>query len=88
MPHVCGIMGFVGASNEAKARTAKASRNYTRLRDQFAEARAELYAAIIAERREDEKIEDIAARVPFRQTQVNRVLEAAGLTEKRTKPDA
>jgi len=88
MPHGCGIMDFMSASIEAKVRTAKASRNYVRLRDQFAEARTELYAAIIAERRQDEKIEDITARVPFRQTQVNRILEAAGLTEKRAKPDA
>jgi len=87
LPTRCGIMDFMSASSEAKARTAKASRNYVRLRDQFAEARAELYAAIIDERRQDEKIEDITGRVPFRQTQVNRVLEAAGLTEKRTKPE-
>lgn len=82
-PHVCGIMEFVPSSSEAKARTARASRAYTRLMTQLAEARAELAAAIIAERKEGEKIEDITARVPYRQTQVNRVLETAGLTEKR-----
>jgi hypothetical protein len=87
MPQRCGIMDSVSASSEVKARTAKAGRDYTRLRRQFADARAELAAAIVAERREGEKIEDITARVPVRQTQVNRILEAAGLTEKRTKQD-
>jgi hypothetical protein len=88
MPQVCGIMDFMGASIEAKVRTAKAGRDYTRLKEAFGKAREELYAAIIAERRQDEKIEDITARVPFRQTQVNRILEAAGLTEKRAKPES
>jgi hypothetical protein len=86
MPTWCGIMDVVSASREAKARTAKAGREYLRLKEQFGKARAELAASIVAERLENEKIEDITARVPYRQTQVNRVLEAAGLTEKRTKP--
>lgn len=86
MPHACGIMEHVSASDVAKARTAKASRNYTRLRDQFAEARKELAAAVVAERVEGEKIEDITERVPVRQATVNRFLEAAGITEKRAKP--
>ena len=81
-------MDFVGSSLEAKTRTARANRAYVRLRDQFAEARAELAAAIVAERKEGELIEDIAARVTYRQTQVNRILEAAGLTEKRAKPES
>jgi hypothetical protein len=71
-------------SAESQARLAKASRTYSRLKDQFADARSELAAAIIEERREGTLIEDITARVPYRQTQVNRILEAAGLTEKRT----
>jgi hypothetical protein len=81
-------MGFVPSSSEAKARTARANRIYSRLRDQLAEAREELAASIIAERKEGEKIEDIAGRVVWRQTQVNRVLEAAGLTEKRSPRDS
>lgn len=85
LPQVCGIMVIVGSSLEAKTRTAKANRAYVRLRDEFAKARAELAAAIVAERKEGELIEDITARVSYRQTQVNRVLEAAGLTEKRAK---
>lgn len=84
MPHACGIMLRVSASEAAKARTARASRNYVRLRDQFAEARKELAAAVVAERAEGEKIEDITERVPVRQATVNRFLEAAGVTEKRT----
>lgn len=85
-PSRYGTMGFMPTSSpEAKSRTAKASREYLRLRDEFDSARKELADAIVAERREGELIEDITARVPYRQTQVNRVLEAAGLTEKRPK---
>ena len=87
-PASCVIMDIVSSSIEAKTRTAKANRAYVRLKEQFADARAELAAAIIAERREGELIEDITARVEYRQTQVNRVLEAAGLTEKRAKPES
>jgi hypothetical protein len=86
MPEGCVIMDLM--SEAAKARTAKASRNYTRLKSQFADARKELAAAIVAERIDGEKIEDITARVPVRQTQVNRILEAAGLTEKRKREAA
>jgi len=81
-------MDCMTSSPEAKSRTARASREYLRLRDEFESARRELAAAIVAERREGELIEDITARVPYRQTQVNRVLEAAGLTEKRAKPES
>ena len=70
-------------SNETRARLAKASRTYARLQAQLKEAREELAAAIVAERKEGGLIEDITAVVPYRQTQVNRILEAAGLTEKR-----
>ena len=83
-----GTMDCMTSSPEAKSRTARASREYLRLRDEFESARRELAAAIVAERREGELIEDITARVPYRQTQVNRVLEAAGLTEKRAKPES
>jgi hypothetical protein len=72
-------------SAETNARLARANRNFVRLRDQLADARAELAAAIVAERQDGELIEDITARVTYRQTQVNRILEAAGLTEKRRK---
>jgi len=75
------MMEYVSA--ETEARLVRAARSYVRLRDQFGDARAELAAAIVAERREGTLIEDITARVPVRQTQVNRILEAAGLTEKR-----
>lgn len=70
-------------SAETKARLAKASRVYARLRPQFADARRELAEAIVAERKEGALIEDITAVVPYRQTQVNRILADAGLTEKR-----
>lgn len=70
-------------SAESRARLRKANRNYVRLKGQFADARQELAEAIIAERREGTLIEDITADVEYRQTQVNRILEAAGLTEKR-----
>lgn len=86
-PSRYGTMEIVTSTPEAKSRTAKAAREYVRLKDEFAAARAELGAAIVAERREGELIEDITGRVPYRQTQVNRVLEAAGLTEKRAKPE-
>ena len=70
-------------SAETRAHLRRANRNYVRLRDQFAEARRELAEAIVAERREGTLIEDITGDVTYRQTQVNRILEAAGLTEKR-----
>jgi hypothetical protein len=75
-------------SAETEARLAKAARAYSRLKDQFADARAELASAIVAERKEGTFIEDITAKVPYRQTQVNRILEAAGLTEKRPRPQS
>ena len=75
-------------SAETEARLARASRNYTRLRRQFGDARTELAEAIVAERIEGTKIEDITERVPWRQTQVNRTLEAAGLTEKRPRAES
>ena len=76
------MMDFM--SEVTQARLVRASRAYARLKDQFKAARVELATAIIEERREGTLIEDITARVPYRQTQVNRILEAAGLTEKRT----
>ena len=75
-------------STETRARLTRANRNFTRLRDQLADAREELASAIVAERREGVLIEDITALVTYRQTQVNRILEAAGLTEKRRRDDA
>jgi hypothetical protein len=75
-------------STETRARLTRANRNFTRLRDQLADAREELASAIVAERREGVLIEDITALVTYRQTQVNRILEAAGLTEKRRRADA
>ena len=71
-------------SAETEAHLARAARTYSRARAQMDAARAELAAAIIAERREGSLIEDITAKVPYRQTQVNRILAAAGLTEKRS----
>jgi len=82
-PQGCVIMDCM--STETQARLTRAARTYGRLRDQFRDARAELAAAIIAARREGALIEDITAKVPYRQTQVNRILEAAGLTEKRSR---
>ncbi len=72
-------------SAETQARLVRANRTYVRLREQFRDARAELAQAIIAERKEGTLIEDITGKVAYRQTQVNRILEAAGLTEKRTR---
>ncbi len=74
-------------SEETRTRLRRANRNYVRLRDQFAEARRELAEAIVDERREGTLIEDITGDVTYRQTQVNRILEAAGLTEKRPRAD-
>ena len=88
LPTWCGIMDSMGVTPEMRARLTRAGRNYTRAKEAFDAARAELVAAIIAARKEGTLIEDIAGLVPYRQTQVNRVLEAAGLTEKRAKPEA
>jgi hypothetical protein len=65
-------------------RLARANRSYERARKQMADARAELAGAVVAERLEGTTIEDITAQVSVRQGTVNRFLEAAGLTEKRT----
>jgi hypothetical protein len=88
LPAWCGIMDSMGVTPEMRARLTKAGRAYDRARKQLDDARTELVSAIIAARKEGTLIEDIAALVPYRQTQVNRVLEAAGLTEKRPKRDA
>lgn len=85
LPRWCGIMDSMGVAPETRARLTKAGRAYERAKKQFDDARTELVAAIVAARREGTLIEDIAALVPYRQTQVNRVLEAAGLTEKRSR---
>jgi hypothetical protein len=71
-------------SDATKARLREAARAYGRLKPRLDAARKELAEAIVAERLEGALIEDITAAVPYRQTQVNRILEAAGLTEKRT----
>jgi membrane protease subunit (stomatin/prohibitin family) len=59
-----------------------------RIKTQFEAARAELAEAIVAERKDGALIEDITANVTYRQTQVNRILEAAGLTEKRPRRES
>jgi hypothetical protein len=88
LPSWCGIMDSMGVTPETRARLTKAGRNYTRAKDAFDAARGELVKAIIDARKEGTLIEDIAGLVPYRQTQVNRVLEAAGMTEKRSKPES
>jgi len=81
MPGSRVIMEFM--SDETRRRLQRASRAYERARSQLEAARDELRDAIVAERKDGGLIEDITAAVPYRQTQVNRILEAAGLTEKR-----
>jgi hypothetical protein len=88
LPALCGIMDSMGVSPEMRSRLLKAGRDYTRAKDQFDKARGELVKAIVDARKDGTLIEDIAGLVPYRQTQVNRVLEAAGLTEKRAKPES
>lgn len=79
------IMDFM--SDETRARLVRANRNFARLKQQLEAARTELADAIVAERKEGALIEDITGLVIYRQTQVNRILEAAGLTEKRPRRD-
>lgn len=86
MPTRYGIMDGMSADPEIRARLLKAGRAYSRAKDAADKARADLVAEIVAARQAGALIEDIAADVPYRQTQVNRVLEKAGLTEKRAKP--
>jgi hypothetical protein len=71
-------------SDETRGRLAKATRDYNRLKD----IRKEVAAAIVAERLEGTAIEVIARMSPYKQTQVNRILKAAGLTEERPKSPA
>lgn len=87
MPTGCGIMDAMSADPEIRARLLKAGRTYSRAKDAADRARSDLVAEIVAARKAGTLIEDIAADVPYRQTQVNRVLEKAGLTEKRAKPE-
>jgi len=63
-PECCVMMDFMSA--ETEARLTRASRTYARLRPQWRDAVRELHEAIIAERQEGAKIEDITARVPVR----------------------
>ncbi len=86
IPQPCAIMDLV--SDETRTRLLRASRVFSRLKPQMDAARTELREAIIAERKEGVLIEDITALVPYRQTQVNRILEAAGLTEKRPRRES
>jgi hypothetical protein len=74
-------MDFV--SDESRRRLVRAARAYSRLKGQFEDARTELAEAIVEERKEGVLIEDITALVPYRQTQVNRIIKSAGLTEAR-----
>jgi len=85
-PCSCAIMDAM--SDETRARLARANRNFVRLRAQLDAARAELADSIVAERKEGTLIEDITGLVIYRQTQVNRILEAAGLTEKRPRRES
>jgi ribosome recycling factor len=81
MPCRCAIMEAV--SEETRLRLRRAARAYETARARLDAARTELQEAIVEERKDGGLIEDITAAVPYRQTQVNRILEAAGLTEKR-----
>ena len=65
MPTRCGIMEVMSAEPEIRARLMHAGRNYTRAKDQFDKARAELVAAIVDARKRGTLIEDIAADVPY-----------------------
>lgn len=85
-PCSCVIMDAM--SEETKARLRRADRAYVRLKKDFEKARTELAEAIVAERKEGTLIEDITTMVAYRQTQVNRILEAAGLTEKRPRRES
>jgi hypothetical protein len=75
------MMAFM--SEETRDRLIRASRNYRRLKLQLDGARGELADAIVAMRLEGALIEDITAVVPYRQTQVNRILKTAGLVQER-----
>jgi hypothetical protein len=81
-------MDIVAADPEIRSRLLKAGRAYSRTKEAADKARADLVAEIVDARKKGALIEDIAEAVPYRQTQVNRVLDAAGLTEKRSKRDA
>ena len=52
--------GFMGVTPEIRARLTKAGRNYTRAKEAFDAARAELVKAIVDARKEGTLIEDIA----------------------------
>lgn len=75
---------MVRVSETTRARLARATRDYNRLKD----IRKEVAAAVIAEREEGTPIEEIARMSPYKQTQINRILKAAGLTEERKAADA
>jgi hypothetical protein len=79
----CSCVIMDSMSKETRDDLARANRAYARLKPQFEKARQELAAAIIAERKEGTLIEDITVLVEYRQAQVNRILERAGMTTKR-----
>jgi hypothetical protein len=81
-------MMCVSDATEAELRAA--SREYVRLlgRDgrggRAAAVRSRLRAAIIAHKADGAKVSDIEDIAPYRRGRITTILEAAGLTEKRT----
>jgi hypothetical protein len=74
---------MICVSDQTRAELIAASRAYERETRRVSAARARLYAAIIAERREGVSVADIEDITPYRRGQVTRILDAAGLVDKK-----
>lgn len=75
-------------SEETRAELIAAARAYRQQEKRSAAVRARLHAAIVAERKEGTKVSEIEDIAPYRRGRVTTVLEAAGLTEKRTQRES
>ena len=80
-PQGCVMMACV--SEQTRAELTAASRAFVRERDRLKAARARLHAAIIAEKREGSTVSSIEDIAPYRRGQVTRILDGAGLVEKK-----
>lgn len=70
-------------SAETRAELVAASRAFQRETDRLEATRERLHAAIVAERKEGVKVSEIEDIVPYRRGQVTRILDAAGLVDKK-----
>lgn len=74
---------MICVSDATRAELIAASRAHERAEVHIKGTRARLRAAIIAEKREGVKVSEIEDIVPYRRGHVTRILDEAGLVEKK-----